>query len=510
MTSDRLGAVWLLFATFVVAIAGLVYELIAATASSYLLGDSVKQFSLVIGVFLSAMGVGAWLSRLVRDPVRGFVRAQLALGVIGGFSAPVIFASYAGYGVVGLPLYGALIAIGVFSGMEIPLITRVLERMGATTFRFENVLTVDYLGALAASVAFPLVIIPHLGLMSASLAFGCANLAVAGFSLWFFRDKMSVSLWAVWAVALTACLAALWQSERLVSALEAALYEDDIIFSETTPYQTITVTRFRDRTRLFLDQSIQFDSRDEYRYHEALVHPVMGVVARPARVLILGGGDGMAVREVLRHDSVDDVTLVDLDPRVTEIFRDNDTLAALNSHALSDAMVRIVNMDAWKFLSDSEDRYDVIIADLPDPRNLSLSKLYSAEFYRLVVENLAFGGAFVTQAGSPLYAREAFWSIKATLESVSSPEQPGTYLQTTPYHVLVPSFGDWGFVMAQQAGMARTPPTFRPDLRFLTPQAWAAARVFPPDIAPLAVEVNSIQSHVLAGYYQAGWARWFD
>ncbi|MEO9651754.1 MAG: polyamine aminopropyltransferase [Roseobacter sp.] len=510
MTIDRLGTVWLLVATFIVAIAGLVYELIAATASSYLLGDSVKQFSLVIGVFLSAMGVGAWLSRLVRDPVRGFVRAQLALGVIGGFSAPVIFASYAVYGVVGIPLYGALIAIGVFSGMEIPLITRVLEQIGAATFRFENVLTADYLGALAASIAFPLLIIPHLGLMSASLAFGCANLAVAGFSLWLFREKMTRSLWLVWGAALAACLCALVSSERLVSALDTALYEDDIILSENTPYQAITVTRFRDRTRLFLDQSIQFDSRDEYRYHEALVHPAMGVVARPANVLILGGGDGMAAREVLRHAQVDNVTLVDLDPRVTEIFRDHDDLAKLNDYALSDKRVRIINADAWQFLSDGNTQYDVIIADLPDPRNLSLSKLYSAEFYRLVAENLAFGGAFVTQAGSPLYARKAFWSIAATLENTKSPQHTTETLSIQPYHVLVPSFGDWGFVLAQPHAKQGKPPRFLGNTRFINAQSWRAAQAFPPDTSALDTDINSIQNHVLAGYYQEGWALWFD
>lgn len=510
MTSDRAGLVWLLAATFLVAIAGLVYELIAATASSYLLGDSVRQFSLVIGVFLSSMGLGAWLSRYVGDPVTGFIRAQIALGLIGGFSAPVIFATYAGYGVIGLPLYGALVTIGALSGMEIPLIARVLEDIGARTFRFENVLTFDYLGALAASIAFPLLIVPYLGLMSASLAFGCLNLVVAGLSLWIFRDRANRGTWIAWVLALCLSGAALAQSERLVSALDRALYEDDIIFAEHTPYQAITVTRFRDRVRLFLDQSIQFDSRDEHRYHEALIHPVMGRVARPAHVLVLGGGDGMATREILRHPEVETVTLVDLDPRVTDLFRDHDDLAALNRFSLRDPRVSIVNQDAWAYLSEPGPAYDVIVADLPDPRNLALSKLYSREFYRLMVQRLAFGGAFVTQAGSPLYAREAYWSIVETLESTPSPADPGTMLQVTPYHVLVPSFGDWGFALAQPVAPADRPLPLPDGLRFLDRQVWDAAQVFDGDIDRVDVEINSIRTHPLAAYYQAGWDYWFE
>ncbi|KUF12464.1 polyamine aminopropyltransferase [Pseudoponticoccus marisrubri] len=510
MTQTRAEAVWLLLATFIVAVAGLVYELIAATASSYLLGDSVRQFSLVIGVFLSSMGLGAWLSRFVAEPVGGFVRAQIALGVIGGFSAPVIFAVYAGYGVVGLPLYGALVAIGVLSGMEIPLIARVLDEIGARDFRFENVLTADYLGALVASLAFPLLVVPYLGLMSASLAFGLANLAVAGLSLWIFRDRLGRLLPWAWGLALLLCAGTLVASERIVSALDAALYEDDIILAERTPYQAITVTRFRDRVRLFLDQSIQFDSRDEHRYHEALVHPAMGYVARPRNVLILGGGDGMAAREVLRHDDVQAVTLVDLDPRVTELFRDTPQLAALNDRALSDPRVTIVNRDAWQFLEEAGPSYDVIIADLPDPRNLTLSKLYSAEFYKLMVQRLGFGGVFVTQSGSPLFARAAFWSIEATLAAIPSPALPGETLATLPYHVYVPSFGDWGFVMARAQGFPDRAPELPGGLRFLTPAAWQAAQVFGADTGPLEVEVNSIRSHPLARYYEEGWAAWFD
>lgn len=225
----RLRETWLWVATFLVAVAGLIYELIAATLSSYLLGDSIRQFSYVIGIFL--------------------------LGIAGGFMAPLVFFTFAWMESVTLPLYWLLITVGLLSGMGIPLIARVLKEIGAPEFRFENVLSVDYIGALAASLAFPLLIIPHQGLMPANLTFGALNLVVAGLSLWIFRSQTSALQVAVWALALTGTLAALWQAERLVSASEAALFENDIIFSEATPYQQITVTRYRTRTRLFLDYS---------------------------------------------------------------------------------------------------------------------------------------------------------------------------------------------------------------------------------------------------------------
>ncbi|MCM2563235.1 polyamine aminopropyltransferase [Lutimaribacter sp. EGI FJ00015] len=507
--ATRAREVWLLTATFLIAVAGLIYELIAATVSSYLLGDSVRQFSLVIGVFLSSMGLGAYLSRFVGQAMRGFIWAQIALGVVGGFMAPALFFAYGWTGAVAVPLYALLMAVGVLSGMEIPLIARVLKQIGAPEFRFENVLTVDYVGALAASVAFPLLVIPHLGLMSASLVFGCLNLLVAGLSLWLFRDFASRMQWGAWALTLAASLAALAMAERLVSVTEAQLFEDDVILSEATPYQKITVTRFRERTRLFLDHSIQFDTLDEHRYHEALVHPAMALAPRRAQVLILGGGDGMAAREALRWPDVRQITLVDLDPRVTGLFRDHPQLAPLNDFALRDARVRVINEDAWRFVESANQAFDVIVLDLPDPKTIALSKLYSRQFYALLLERLGTGGILVTQAGSPLFAPEAFWSVVQTLESTRNPSAPGDGLRVTPYHAYVPSFGDWGFAMATQGLRMDRPLTLPAGLRFLTQDTWHAAQVFDPETARRDVAVNDIQSHALLGYYLDGWDRWF-
>lgn len=501
--------VWLLAATFLVALAGLTYELIAATLSSYLLGDSVRQFSIVIGVYLAAMGLGAWASRFVGQALQGFVWAQIFLGIFGGFMAPVLYFSYAFLGEVDLPLYLMLITVGALAGMELPLIARVLKDIGLPEFRFENVLSVDYVGALAASLAFPILIVPHLGLMSASLVFGCLNLGVAGLSLWLFRESATRLAWGVWACALVVSVAALVQAERMVSVVEASLFEDDVILSESSPYQHISITRFRDRTRLFLDNSIQFDSQDEYRYHESLVQPVLALAPRIRNILILGGGDGLAAREVFRHPGVKAVTLVDLDARVTTIFASHPDLAALNNHALTDPRLTIVNQDAWKFLETAKDSYDVIIADLPDPKSIALSKLYSAEFYAMLVERLSAQGLLVVQSGSPLFARQGYWSVVHTLAATRNPVEPGAGLAVLPYHVYIPSFGDWGFVLASFRPLAKRPLTLPDGLRYLTQDVWAEEQVFGLDSGDTPAAINSIQSHALVGYYNDGWDQWF-
>jgi|GEM_PF-3154725 len=357
----------LLGATFVIAICGLVYELIAGSVSSYLLGDSVYHFSLVIGLFMSAMGVGAYLSRHVREPEAAFVAAQTALGVIGGFSAMILFAAFALIENYSAFLFLVCLTIGALIGIEIPLVMRILEGREALKVTVSNVLTADYIGALAAALLFPLVLVPQLGLMGASFLLGALNLAVAGMALWLFRARCGAGLRGAFALSVLAVCMGAWQSEAALGGMERRLYENEIVLAQDTPYQRVVVARDGARVQLFLNASIQFDTLDEHRYHESLVHPAMTHAPRIAEVLVLGGGDGMAVREVLRYPGVARVTLVDIDAEVTTLFRDHPALAPLNDRALSDPRVTVVNADAWEYLKDGGGgaKFDVAILDLP-------------------------------------------------------------------------------------------------------------------------------------------------
>ncbi len=427
----------LLASVFIVAACGLAYELIAGALASYLLGDSVTQFSTIIGAYLFAMGVGSWLSKyLRRDLVAAFVRIEIAVGLLGGFAAGGLFLAFAASaGPFRALLYGLVLAIGVLVGLEIPLVMRILKREVEFNELVARVLSFDYLGALAVSLVVPLVLAPHLGLVRTGLLFGLLNAGIALWALHLFRDRLQgrrlLRLAGFAAVALLAVGFA--AAGRITSLAEGWIYADDIIHAETTPYQRIVVTRWHDDIRLFLNQNLQFSSRDEYRYHEALVHPGLATLPGARRVLVLGGGDGLAVREILKHPQVQSVTLVDLDPAMTRLFSSSPLLRDLNGDAFHSPKVKVINADAARWLEENDDTFDFIVADFPDPSNYSVGKLYTTGFYRLVEKHLSARGRLVVQSGSPFYARRTFWIVAASLEDVG--------LKIAPYHALVPSFG---------------------------------------------------------------------
>ena len=293
----------LLFSVFVIASCGLAYELIAGALASYLLGDSVLQFSTVIGTYLFAMGIGSWLSRYVeRNLVARFVQIELLVGVFGGLSAAALFFVFVWFSApFKLALYLAVSLIGILVGLEIPLIMRIMKRDLSLKDLVSQVLTFDYLGALAVSILFPVVLVPHIGLVRSALLFGLLNVLVALWALWLFREQLHGVVWLrAQAVASFVVLAVGFGfAGKFTSFAEAQLYADEIVYTETTPYQRIVVTRWKDDLRLFLNNNLQFSSRDEYRYHEALVHPGLATLPGARRVLVLGGGDGLAVREIL-------------------------------------------------------------------------------------------------------------------------------------------------------------------------------------------------------------------
>jgi spermidine synthase len=250
--------------------------------------------------------------------------------------------------------------------------------------------------------------------------------------------------------------------------------------------------------RLFLNGNLQFHSRDEYRYHEALVHPALAAHGAPRRVLVLGGGDGMAVREVLKYPSVEQVVLVELDPHMTRLFAERELLAQLNRGALRSPKLRVIHADAFTWLEAGDEMFDAIVVDFPDPTNFSLGKLYTTSFYQRVGQHLAAGGFAVAQTTSPLLARRSFWTVVTTIEAAG--------LVATPYHAHVPSFGEWGFVV-----MGHRPwvlPRVLPEgLRFLTLPGLPALLQFPPDMARVPAAPNRLSNQVLVHTYEEEWGK---
>ena len=508
---DRTNLV-LLASTFVIAACGLVYELLAGTVSSYLLGDSVYQFSVVVGVFMASMGLGSYLSRHIQGNLPDFfVAVQIAVGVLGGLSAAILFYAFSHLDNYAVFLFLISIAIGALIGFEIPVVIRILREYRVLKINVSNVLTVDYVGALAAALLFPIVLVPQLGLLRTAFFFGLLNLVVAALGLFTFRQELKIRPQLITATVAAATLLGFgfYRAESITGFFEHRLYADEIIHAETTPYQRIVITRDGEIISLFINGGLQFNSLDEYRYHESLVHPAMSLARRRHHLAILGGGDGMAMREVLKYRDVESVTLIDLDPAVTRLFATNPILRRLHGDAYRDARVTVVNQDAWRFLESSTDRYDVVIIDLPDPHDVSMSRLYTRAFYTLVAKRLTADGILVTQATSPLYAREAFWCIEQTLSAVTSPYNPDSKLFTLPYHAYVPSFGEWGFVMASPRFMSWKDIRLSASTRFLTMDALEHMTRFPPDMERSDVDVNTLQTHKLPYYYQDGWSRWY-
>lgn len=496
----------LLLAVFVIATCGLIYELVAGTLASYLLGDSVTQFSTIIGVYLFSMGVGAFLSRyFTRNLLRWFIQIELLVGMIGGFSAPLLFVVFPMASSFRLVLYAMVFFTGTLVGLEIPLLMRILKDKVEFKELVSRVFTFDYIGALLAALIFPLLLVPHLGLIRTSLFFGILNILVGFFlALQFGKELRRVNMIKVSAVLLLlAELIAFVFSERILNYSETLTYNDHVIFATSSPYQRIVLTKNKREMRLFLNGNLQFSSYDEYRYHEALIHPGLQAVEQPKKVLVLGGGDGLAVREILKYPSITSITLVDLDKKMTQLFSTNPILLQLNKSSLINAKVKVLNEDAFLFLKSNTNRYDFIVIDFPDPSNFSIGKLYSNTFYRLLFGALADAGMAVIQSTSPYVAPKSFWCIDETIRSVG--------FHTAPYHNLVPSFGEWGYILAFKRPAYNVPAAYLPGLRFLNPATAQQMFVFPQDMQtkqPLAI--NKLNNQVLVTYFEEEWNAYLE
>lgn len=486
----------------VIASCGLIYELLAGTVASYVIGDSITQFSLIIGIYLSALGVGAWLSRFIdRDLAARFVEIEIAVALVGGLSAPLLFFGFARLQWFQLFLFLIVFVIGVLVGLELPILMRILREQLDFKELVSRILTFDYIGSLIAAVLFPLFLVPRIGLIRTSLLFGFLNGCVGLYGTYLMRPLMDrVTGLRVRAIAVMAMLVvAFIYAKSLTSLSEQELFADDVVYATSSQYQRIVITRGASGFHLFLNGNLQFSSADEYRYHEALVHPAFAAASAPKRILVLGGGDGLALREILRYPSVQSATLVDLDPKMTALSKVFPALADLNRHSFSDRRVHVVNADAMVWLGENHDRFDVVIVDFPDPNNFNLGKLYTTRFYRLLREHVTAGGAVAVQCTSPLFARRSYWCIIRTMEAAG--------LVVRPYQTTVPSFGVWGFALAQLHPF-QAPARVSLPMRYLDTPTLASMFVISPDMAPVPVEINRLDNQMLVRYYEEEWKKW--
>jgi spermidine synthase len=488
----------------VISTCGLVYELVAGAAATYLLGDQVTQFATVVGVHLTCMGIGAWATHGVdRDVARRFVDCQLAAALVGGASVPMMFLAFAHTAWVRPVIYLCVALTGALVGAEVPLFLRVLRRRVSFADLLARALSVDYMGALLGSLAFALVVLPRLGLVRAGLAFGALNALTALYSAQLLASSIDdlgpLRRRAYAVLALLALGVAL--APALTKRVDEEVSLDPVIFVRQTRYQRVVVTRGHGGMNLFLDGNLQFAQTDEHRYHEALVHPALTTARRRDRVLVLGGGDGLAVREILRYPDVAKVTLVELDPEMIALARDTHWLRELNRGSLRSPRVEVIFDDAMVWLDRTASRaekFDAAIVDFPDPNNFALGKLYTARFYRLLRARLRDDAVVAVQSTSPLVARRSYWCIVRTMEHAG--------FRVRPYHALVPSFGEWGYALATPTEMG-APGPLPMGLRYLNEATMQAMFAFSPDTAPVDVEINRLNNQALVRYYEDEWRR---
>ncbi len=494
---------------FVVGLCSIIYELLISTTSSYFLGDSIKQFSITIGVYMAAMGVGAYFARFISNKfIERFIEVELILGFIGGISVPFLYFAFVqiNYDAFSWLIIFLIFVIGLLTGLEIPLLTKLLEKHFPSEDTLSNVLSLDYLGALAATLLFPFFLLPWVGVFLSSLLFGLVNVAVGAFNFWIFRKQIDQKRKNYYyfgiGTVITFFLVLIPLSNSFLNQWHNQLYRDRIVFSKTTPYQTVVLTKGGNDLRLYLNRVIQFSTLDEYRYHESLIQLPMSLAKHKNNILILGGGEALAAREVLKHSEVEKINIVDIDPQIFEIATTNPHLKATNKNALNHKKVNPIAMDAMVYLKECEELFDVIIADLPDPTNDNLARLYSQEFFKLAKSKLSPNGIFVTQATSVYHTNEAFWCINETIKSAG-------FKNVIPYHAYVPSFGDWGFIMASNQAINTNKINFNNlELRFLEEEKVQNLFSFEKDIIKTDMPFSTLDNPKLLELYLKGWQTW--
>lgn len=433
------------YALFATGVAGIVAEYILSTLASYFLGDSVFQWTIIVSTMLFSMGIGSRISKYIDTHLlEKFIFMEFALSILTSFSAIIVYYISAFTDVKWLFIYSLAILIGTLIGMEIPLVTRLNNQFEELKVNIANVLEKDYYGSLLGGLFFAFVGLPLLGLTYTPFILGGINLIVA--ILLFFKLRDLIQRWdlqiRIMALAVTALivLGAVF-AEPILMFGEQAKFKDKVVYSEQSRYQKIVMTEWRGDHWLYLNGNQQLSTVDEFMYHEPLVHPAVLLTEPPVkRVAIFGGGDGCAARELLKYDMIEEIIVVDLDPAMTDLARTHPVLTGLNGNALDDPRVSVINQDAFIFIEQDTTVFDLIITDLPDPKSVDIGRLYSVEFYRMCRDHLRPGGIFVTQAGSPYFAANAFLCIKRTLEAAG--------FSTLPMHNQVLTMGQWGWLAA--------------------------------------------------------------
>ncbi|MFV1984067.1 MAG: polyamine aminopropyltransferase [Thiohalomonadales bacterium] len=546
--------IFLIISMAILAACGLIYEYLLAHYAGRILGAVETTIYAMIGIMIVAMGIGAFTAKWIKNPFTGFTWLEVTIALLGS-SAILIMATMTAL-IYTLPhwlhelydihpsvmMQGGAIQIlkeisfytpyvtgfilGLMIGMEIPLIARVRETIHQQHLEHNTgtIYGADYIGA-GIGAAIWVTVCLQIPIMVAAVATAAANIIVGFAFLIRYREKINnlgalviTHLFVVGVIIILAFSGAKW-----VEQMNYALFEDAPVYTKVTPYQHLTLTQrivgqgLDKVTSLYINGRLQFSSSDEHIYHSFLTYPALLASARHEKILVIGGGDGLAVRDILKWNPKT-ITLIDLDTNMINLFQGKDpelpdvikkTILNLNENALNDPRVHIINNDAFlevEKLVSQQKHFDTIIVDLPDPSHPDLNKLYSDFFYARLKELLSGDGVIAIQSTSPYHAQKAFISIGKTLQSVG--------LKTEQYHSNVPTFGEWGWTIGTIHGQMasqriKNSVTLPVNDPWISKQQLLAAFVFAPSFYQFAdsVKINKLGSRVIYNYHQNAWGK---
>ncbi|KAA1248026.1 polyamine aminopropyltransferase [Aquimarina sp. RZ0] len=499
---------WLKIAIFATGISGLTSEFILSTLASYFIGNVIVQWTITLSIMLFAMGIGSRMSRLVTKRILlTFLLIEFSLSVLISFSPLLVYAIAAKTAFIHIIIYGLALLVGFCIGFEIPLATRLNETYESLHKNISNIMSWDYIGSLIGGLLFAFWGLPELGITNTAFIFGTLNFVVAILLFWHYKSILSTEKkWVTISIlALTAILSiGFIASEDIILYGEQSRYKDKIVYQKQSKYQHITVTQWKEHYWLYINGNQQLSTFDEFLYHEPMVHPIMALTPEHKNILIIGGGDGFNVKELLKYKEVRTITVVDLDPAMTQLGKEFEGIVKYNKSSLHDPKVTIINDDGFTFLEKNDTYYDVIIVDLPDAKTIEINKLYSLEFYHLVHRALRPNGHIITQAGSPYYATKAFYCIDKTMKTAG--------FTTLQMHNQVLTLGEWGWILGskkytKERMIEKLQQSSFKNLnnKWLNKEAIDLITSFgKPLIDTSKVEINTINSPMLYKYYLDG------
>jgi spermidine synthase len=548
----RIHDLTLLAMMFVLAACGLIYEYLLSHYAARIIGATESTIYAMIGVMIVSMGIGAFYAKYIKCPFTGLAWLEVSVGLLGGLAVLVMAVIFSAayvlpqelhqlYGIdPSIAIEGGMVAafrnladampfvigfvLGVMIGMEIPLVARIRQTLHDKHLQ-HNIGTIygaDYIGAGCGAALWVLVCL-HLPIMMAAVLTASFNILVGVLFLWRYGQYVRTlrSLWLAHVFVASLLLLLAVCGGGWLSGMNSMLYQDKVEYQHQTPYQNLTLTSRQTGpnlpkvSSLYINGRLQFSSSDEVIYHSFLTYPALLASARQERVLVIGGGDGLALRDILRWQP-NSVTLIDLDKGMIDLFTGNaegvpddvnKLLLGLNRRAFLDSRVSVIVGDAFLEVEElirAGKIFDTIVVDLPDPNHPDLSRLYSDYFYAKLGELLAGDGAIAIQSTSPYHAKKAFMSIGKTLVAAG--------FTTEQYHANVPTFGEWGWTIGVKQGLPASSriaafEALPVDNSWLSVQQILAAFVFAPSYYNGLdnIDINELGSRAVYRYHHLGW-----